>query len=262
MEILRAPGSSFWQVVLDESDWARYLEDPRVAPRIGRRVAGHISDRAAIRIWRPAGYAPRSYGAAARHGLEEARRILMERGDLRDRVAERRAADEARHGSFIVRLIVRLNVPGAVRRFNDSAKANRWAEEALKTSSATVAEFYRAPIEPPYPARVAGDLLYDIWSYVPFDSLYENEHGIVRRGTVAHRLYREVERQLHRDVQAVELPHEKEAAWLVLADAFEEAGIPWQHEQAMKRAHYWARLAHVSSRRKAAKSRPRSRRRQ
>lgn len=140
-------------------------------------TVGTINKRGTLSVWRPAAGAPRDWSKLARYKLEEARTQLFKSGELRNVKAEKSRKEEAKTGSFIVKLS-----NGKTSRFHSMTKASasqyatgasEWADEQLKKPDVQWAEFYRA-LPSGAPPREGAP-----WT-LPFQALEKNEYGIVK----------------------------------------------------------------------------------
>lgn len=251
---------------------------PRACPHGG--ILGFINRRGTIRVSYPAGYTPREWGSVARSMLEDARAELWESGALRNPREERARAEEARLGSFIVRLN-----DGRERRFSSfktdqpylrGARARPgaydWIETELKAGHASYAEIFRDAPPAIYtqpkilPAHSGFEpVTVETHAHFPIDYSMRTEHG-----WLIHQMPKDVWRAYDLKRNAMRLidqrwqgersvtPEQIMGAWAVAQDAFEEGNVPFQAAYARANADYWSRRAGVSSRRAASASRRRS----
>lgn len=243
MRIVRE-SDGFWVVHVDANELP--ISATRRWPHAG--AIGTVNQRGTVRVWRPAvSGVPRNWRRIVTYRLQEARRELINRGEIRDRGAERRLREERRSGSFIARLN-----DGQEARFNTFPRARDWAEEGLKAGRATLAEFYRDS-----GWETGGGTVPTFHDPdVPFSSFWKNEYGRISGNlpTSVGRAYqaRRYARMLQADPPTgpTVRPDEKAGAWDVAADAFEEAGIPYQVQIARRQAAFWRKRSVVRSRRR------------
>ena len=240
--------------------WSVKSEVGELSGKIGPRTVGVIATNGRIEIWRPATGAPRTYGREARELLELARRELMRRGDLRDRERERREREEARSGSFIVRMSTGLD-----RRFNEARRAYDYLETELRENRASSGEVFRAPpkyfdmhrqlrsLREQYPGGWWNPNDAVLTYIAPIGGSYRDAYGNVRTLAVYTSTYR---RPYGLKAAAVVLenedavsPSDKADQWRIVGDAFSEAGNAYEEDVANDRADYWRRRSAVLSRR-------------
>lgn len=208
-------------------------------------LLGFITRRGAIRTTRSTGD-PRTWRQRAQLLLENARQQLWDQGLLRNPEEERRAAEEAERGTFIVHLN-----DGRTRRFSELQGARSrlrpgamaWAEAELLRGPATRAEFYRPNQAMPFQTlerqRETGAVV---------RSGSPGSEGILRaadfrRATEALEYAYRLERG--KSARALELAE----AWLVAEDAAQAAGRPQQADLARERKNLYAMNAGVHSQR-------------
>lgn len=241
-------------------------------------LLGFINHRGTIRVSYPTS-APRDWGQVARYMLEDARRELWERGDLRNPAEQRKRREEAKRGDFIARLD-----DGRSRRFYSFRSgpergamarpgALDWIDAEIGAGRASYGEIFRG--EPPaiyteprvLPAQAGyGAMTIGEHAHFPIQVSRKDEYGWVRSthspsSLRAYDLKASAMRLV--DQRAVfggdgPAPEDVAAAWAVAGDAFEEARNPFQAEYARKQTDFWDRRSRVSSRRPAKARRRRS----
>ena len=196
IEPLAKPGG--WVVYHERNEIP--LSGNRVWPHSG--ILGFINQRGTIRVSRPV-HSPREWSEIARIKLEDARNELWQSGALRNPQEERSRKEEARTGSFIVRLnngreqrfhSFRTEFPSLVGTAMARPGAYDWILDELKAGRASYAEVFRGGTsleskEPPtiyveprvYPAREGFDryIVREPPSQFPIHALTRNEYGSV-----------------------------------------------------------------------------------
>ena len=223
-------------------------------------TVGTINRRGTINVWRPAGSVPRTYGREARALLEAARRQLIRDGDLADRERERREREEARSGSFIVRMSTGLD-----RRFNEARRAYDWLETELRENRANSGEVFHAPpkyfdmhrqlrsLREQYPGGWWNPNDAVLTYIAPIGGSYRDAYGNVRTLAVYTPTYRrpyglKAAAVVFENEDAIS-PSDKADQWRIVGDAFSEAGNAYEEDVANDRADYWRRRSAVLSRR-------------
>lgn len=127
-----------------------------------------------------------------------------------------------------------MHFPHSLGKAHEIRSAMEWAETRLKRGPARRAEFYHES---------------GFYQYWPFQALEKNNYGRIgiaamygERGSLTEKAY-------DARSNAEQAPvHEKPDAWLVAADAFYDAGNPFQGDYANAQAKLWRKKQRVSSR--------------
>lgn len=224
---------NFWTVTLNRAELAALFPN---RGGYGDITIGVVDDRGRIRVWTPSGGAPRNWSSRVKPLLTEARRQLIIEGKLHDREGDRRRAHEQRTGSFILALF-----DGRVLRFHGVQDALYAAESARRAQ----------------PDLFEGALI--LRSGLSGDGVIQ---GIDGRGNLDRpRAISPLFRSALAIANAMRLegyvrdPNEPHDAWLIAADALEEARRPKEARSARRNAERWARTAHVSTRVPASRRR-------